>query len=397
MSSSITSSICALCRRPLPEDASGSATRLCDSCRRMVDNIRPAASRGATGPAPSAPTHQTEPVPAAQMPPRETPNSNISRAVPQQEVRPNTAWAEAPPAQAQPDPAWVNTPSQSPATNPGLNNAPRQPPVASSGLSGPPRREPPANPVWSDVVMVPSGPDSQEAPYQPSTDESAYHQNWPIIVEEAPPRKRGKGFLALFLFVVMAGAAAVAFLVFKDKFLGLRGGPAAGSPTNNSVAVVEPKPQDSKAVPAPGALDSAKPLTPGSSQSPGAAASPTVPVATASVDSGKPAQATQAAQATPPAQATPQAQATPSAQAAGAKMTSFQTASFPNEASAKQFQDKLVQAGLPAYVVAADIPHRGKWYRVRVGKFASQEEARQAGESWRKRAAAAGINLQLVP
>jgi len=78
-------------------------------------------------------------------------------------------------------------------------------------------------------------------------------------------------------------------------------------------------------------------------------------------------------------------------------MTSLQAASFPSESSAKQFQDKLVKAGLPAYVVAADIPHRGRWFRVRAGRFASQEEAHKAAESFRKQAAAAGINLQLVP
>jgi len=238
------------------------------------------------------------------------------------------------------------------------------------------------------VVMVPSGPDSREAPFQPSTEESAYHQNWPIMVEERPTRKRGKGILILALFVVMAGAAAVGFLVFKDKIFGPRGGSSGGTTTTSSnrrAADVEPKPQDPKSVPAPAAQDSAKPLTSSSSQSPAGAASPVAPVAAASVDSGKPAPGTQPAQATQPGQA------------AGAKMMSFQAASFPNEASAKQFQDRLVQAGLPAYVVAADIPHRGKWYRVRAGKFANQEEARQAAESWRKRAAAAGINLQLVP
>src|SRR5262249_47624474 len=339
MSASITSSVCALCRRPLPAgDTGSSATRLCDSCRKMVDNIRPAATRGTTGPTTNAPTHQPDPRRAPKKPTKAASNSNIAGAVPQQGTLQNPAWATAPTPEPQPNPTWANTPSQEPAAKPDLNNAPSQAPPAKNGFSNPPRRQPPANPAWSDVVMVPSGPDSREAPFQPSTEESAYHQNWPIMVEERPTRKRGKGILILALFVVMAGAAAVGFLVFKDKIFGPRGGSSGGTTTTSSnrrAADVEPKPQDPKSVPAPAAQDSAKPLTSSSSQSPAGAASPVAPVAAASVDSGKPAPGTQPAQATQPGQA------------AGAKMMSFQAASFPNEASAKQFQDRLVQAGLP--------------------------------------------------
>jgi len=198
----------------------------------------------------------------------------------------------------------------------------------------------------------------------------------------------------MVLLVVMAGAAAVTFFVFKDTLLGSRGGPAAGPTSNSSnkpVAATEPKAQEPKSVPAAAVQDSAKPVTPGPSQSPGAGTSPAPAVASASVDFSKP------PQATPPAQVTQTPQGAHTPQAAGAKTISLQAASFPNEASAKQVQDRLIQAGLPAYVVAADIPHRGKWYRVRAGKFATQEEARQAAESWRKRLGAAGINMQLVP
>jgi cell division septation protein DedD len=124
-----------------------------------------------------------------------------------------------------------------------------------------------------------------------------------------------------------------------------------------------------------------KPVTPGPGQPPEAPSFSPGTVAAGAGDSGNAQQTTQTAQA---------------AQAGGAKVT-LQAASFPTEGSAKQFQDRLVQAGLPAYVVAADIPHRGKWYRVRAGKFASQDEARQAAASWRKQMAAAGINSQLVP
>jgi len=80
----------------------------------------------------------------------------------------------------------------------------------------------------------------------------------------------------------------------------------------------------------------------------------------------------------------------------GSKLTSFQIASFPNEASAKEFCGKLLGAGVPAYVIGANIPGRGKWYRVRAGKFASPEESQQSALAWRRLASAAGISLQLV-
>jgi len=206
------------------------------------------------------------------------------------------------------------------------------------------------------------------------------------MVEEAPVKKRGNVILILVVLVVLVGSAAVTFLVFRDRFFGSRGPSVAASRSSGSdrtAAVPEQKPQESRTAPVPvpaqpaAAGDAGKPATsPGPAQTPAATGSPVAPVVAPSTESGK----TQ-----------PAAQDVP-----GGKI-SLQAASFPSEASAKQFQDRLVQAGLPAYVVAADIPHRGKWYRVRAGKFASQEEARQAGESWRKRAAAAGINLQLVP
>jgi cell division septation protein DedD len=80
----------------------------------------------------------------------------------------------------------------------------------------------------------------------------------------------------------------------------------------------------------------------------------------------------------------------------GQKLYALQAASFPNEGGAKAYSDKLVRAGVPAYVIAADIPRRGRWYRVRAGKFAAPDEARKYATEWQQRARAAGINIQLV-
>ncbi|HEY6328021.1 MAG TPA: SPOR domain-containing protein [Blastocatellia bacterium] len=73
---------------------------------------------------------------------------------------------------------------------------------------------------------------------------------------------------------------------------------------------------------------------------------------------------------------------------------SFQISSFPGQAGAEEMSRKLSGIGIPAYVVAADIPHRGKWFRVRAGRFTTMQQAEGAAAEWRQRAAKAGISLQ---
>ena len=65
-----------------------------------------------------------------------------------------------------------------------------------------------------------------------------------------------------------------------------------------------------------------------------------------------------------------------------------------SEDEANSFAAKLVRAGIPAYVVPADIARRGKWYRVRVGGFDTAQEAQRFIAEARLRAKAAGINLK---
>ena len=75
---------------------------------------------------------------------------------------------------------------------------------------------------------------------------------------------------------------------------------------------------------------------------------------------------------------------------------SLQAASFPKEAQAREFSDKLVRAGVPAYIMSIDIPRRGRWFRVRVGQFPSADEAGKYAPQARQRARAAGISLDLI-
>lgn len=55
----------------------------------------------------------------------------------------------------------------------------------------------------------------------------------------------------------------------------------------------------------------------------------------------------------------------------------LQLASMPDQAAANEMAERLTSNGLPAYVASADLGSRGVWYRVRVGRFVSAEEAKR--------------------
>jgi cell division septation protein DedD len=52
-----------------------------------------------------------------------------------------------------------------------------------------------------------------------------------------------------------------------------------------------------------------------------------------------------------------------------------QVGSYPDMAEATRAVERWKSKGYPAYLMIADIPDRGKWYRVRIGGFASREDA----------------------
>lgn len=62
-----------------------------------------------------------------------------------------------------------------------------------------------------------------------------------------------------------------------------------------------------------------------------------------------------------------------------------QVASVKNEKDARILAEKLSGKGYPVYVVPADIPGRGRWYRVRVGSFSTRKEASIFGNSLRSK------------
>jgi cell division septation protein DedD len=54
---------------------------------------------------------------------------------------------------------------------------------------------------------------------------------------------------------------------------------------------------------------------------------------------------------------------------------SVQVGSYPDMAEGTRVVEKWKAKGYPAYLMIADIPDRGRWYRVRIGGFESREEA----------------------
>ena len=74
----------------------------------------------------------------------------------------------------------------------------------------------------------------------------------------------------------------------------------------------------------------------------------------------------------------------------------LQAASFPNGAAADEFAEKLKAAGVPSYVVSVDLPRRGTWFRVRVGRFNTEEDAQRFAAEAQLRARATGMSLELI-
>jgi cell division septation protein DedD len=186
---------------------------------------------------------------------------------------------------------------------------------------------------------------------------------WPVLIDDSPQPSSGKWkvLTAVGLLLLVVAAVAVSYWV-----------------------VIRPRGAGSRAL---GSDSSAQ-------QPASAARSGTVSAATPATDSeaGKKVQGSAPQQPSPAASKQENQAPEPST-----ARYSLQAASVPNLTAANQFAEKLVSAGVPAYVVAADLPGRGRWYRVRVGRFNSQEDASRFASDAKLRAKSAGISLTLVP
>jgi cell division septation protein DedD len=113
--------------------------------------------------------------------------------------------------------------------------------------------------------------------------------------------------------------------------------PAAPKPTETKVAENKPAPSPGKVEPAP---------TPTRTTTPGTGLKDAI------------ARATQR-----PTEAVP-----------GGAFT-LQLSAFQNRPEAERFAAKLRDRGYAPFILAAEVPHKGTWYRVRMGSFASKEAA----------------------
>ena len=79
------------------------------------------------------------------------------------------------------------------------------------------------------------------------------------------------------------------------------------------------------------------------------------------------------------------------AKPSGSGSLTVQIASLPSRGDADKLVDKLAAKGFDAYVVAADIPGKGQYFRVKVGAFETRDEANQALAELKEKTSMAGI------
>jgi hypothetical protein len=60
-----------------------------------------------------------------------------------------------------------------------------------------------------------------------------------------------------------------------------------------------------------------------------------------------------------------------------AKSYTVQVAAFTKKTDAQDLIDRLIQKGYPARLDPEDVPGKGLWYRVRIGRYGEHEKARQ--------------------
>lgn len=198
---------------------------------------------------------------------------------------------------------------------------------------------------------------------------------WPVLM--VPPRERSFAkFKVLFAVVlVLAVAAGFYYLIYPQIS---RGRPLPA----NSLS------SDGQHEPRPAAEKPSEPAPPvqskeASSPSEAPASEPSQPEQKLVSDSGV-------------ASATPTTESGVNGAGNAQGRFALQAASFPTQPGADELAQKLRSAGVPSYVVSADLARRGRWFRVRVGRFNSADDAQRFAGEAQQRAKAAGISLQLV-
>lgn len=179
-------------------------------------------------------------------------------------------------------------------------------------------------------------------------------EEWPVLMVPAHQTSFNKMRAAMVILTLLVSVAAIYFLIYL---------PLSGGKHENSLAV-----REVSAAAVPAASESAVLSQP---------ETPAVEPPQSKLDAG-----------------TSSKQEPSIADAQG--QFSLQAAAFPVESGAAEFAEKLKRAGLPSYVVRADVGKRGTWYRVRVGRFESAEAAKRYAAEAQLRSKASGVSLQLI-
>jgi len=209
---------------------------------------------------------------------------------------------------------------------------------------------------------------SSEVREENSVHDSDYSKDhWPLLVGPARLRSFSRVRAAMVALTLVGSAAAFYFLVYQPMTHSSREAAPASSVTSDRTATGA---DSSTSAAAPASTDAQR----SESTRPEEAHSAPVPKAEQ-----------------PPAAG----EGTPTLDTRG--RFSLQAAAFPTQQGADEFAEKLKRAGLPSYVMSADMGRRGTWFRVRVGRFESAEGAKQySAEALVRAKAAAGISLQLI-
>jgi cell division septation protein DedD len=232
-------------------------------------------------------------------------------------------------------------------------------------------------PLLAEVRAAATGSLAEKAPSAPEAPvEYSSTREWPLMV--GAHQQQGGVFsdvsrfrLPILIAVLMAAGVAAYFLVYRpylsaaqSESVSINGGAGERNGAKGEVT--------GSRTTAQAASDSQRPAVDGAAQARSTAANP--PGAVNSADGARDVSNSAATQGN----------------------IALQAASLPNLAAARAFSEKLVRAGIPAYVVAADLGRRGTWYRVRVGRFATSAEAQAYAMQSRQRAKAAGMSIELI-
>jgi cell division septation protein DedD len=221
----------------------------------------------------------------------------------------------------------------------------------------------------SQEARLPYAPQSGQQAGMPALQDAPYVwdnsvDNYPVLMVQEEKRSLSKPLLALATMALLALAAAGYWFVYKPMF----GGAAPDAPQQASKTVDNNPPPPQTRTPEESSAASQPPAN-----------APAV-TPTSETPEAKP--------------ATPDT--APANEPAGQGKISLQAASFPSEQAANEFSEKLIRSGVPAYIASANIAGKGKWYRVRVGRFVNAAEAEKYAAQAKQRAKASGLNLQLV-